>query len=1178
MSYNNFHIIQLFVFIVLYPLIISEFSILMNPKCKSSINYNPDTTNFLLETLHGKIPIKLYLNDLSNYDINIIEKLNLNIKCPYIVYDNYSKINKTIGIFLGVGINLTLNNFTEYINYINAQNFDDKNYYINLLNDIHKSDLNSINESFLNKYNDHFNDIDIINNLTINYEVEKLVKKYNINQNIKNPLFISLLALYLQNLITDDEFYNYLSNNQNYNLLEFSYNIEHLIEFFPYTRYIQSKLINLCDANFRYNYNHIFIVIEKNIFSQNEIDVIKVFITRLYEKIINNNNYNKNRISILIKNKNNYNYIIDYQEDTDKNQLDNLLQSDNKSEIIINLSEIYSNINQKYEENKKNYYENKIAVLLLNYDSIFSEKQNPDILIENFKKEYQIQTIPVININNEENYFEKDIFKYNIFNNFSEVINYQYILLAISNMHIPIILNNNNKISLSNIKNNDIDTPLFFEILIPETTGDKNENQNITEYYEISLDIISSYGYNIFISNINPFPNIRNNLNNFLKYKDETNPKIRIKANDIKNNTFYICIEGNLNFNLNIEKKIFEGNADDLILSEGEYYYETYNIKLHKGDINEKFTTFGENFTLESESFFKDISMENVIKYFTRGIDIYNTEDGSYLNYDLFLYLYGDTILNRIYKDNNDVYYFGRMLKLKDYSPNRLKKEGFNKFFINKLYLFLNMSSSFNDTAPGVYFESDEIKKIYKIAFTSSMKALSSRLKTYPNCVPLENQKPTIKFILFCLFFVHQRSNIAFKAIVNLSLKEPDYTNVLNLLDSNEFKKHDSDYFLLYLIKREEQEDNSEKIMTNILMGKSLFLSNVGKNFIYAYSNIMTKTMTKIAISVYDTYNNKIEKIIPFYSTNNYQKIEEIINKYESENNRYLYNSKQKMDFKLINEFTLNQFNHYDKGIKKKLLLLCDENLEEDGYIINNELIINKNYQEIKDTYLLTQKQINLILLTSKNYEKGYTPDLFKLYSENNDNNYNIYENYFHVNNLNKTDEYISDLSCLIKSSPIKVKLGQRLINDFYFSKNSYYEIDCSSYPNDVIVIKTNMTNFNIYASLSNPYPYYSDNGLIEKKNEESIVISKCKQGVAYFSLEPKFDVKKEIIEIFSCVSYQPDSDCKFINSNKTLWIIFASITFCFVLFLIIYKCRYNTFSRLDKKNKKRLNFYDKVK
>ena len=107
----------------------------------------------------------------------------------------------------------------------------------------------------------------------------------------------------------------------------------------------------------------------------------------------------------------------------------------------------------------------------------------------------------------------------------------------------------------------------------------------------------------IFISNINPYPNIRNYLNNFLKYKDETNPKIRIKANDIKNNTFYLSIEGNLNFNLNIEKKIFEGNADDLILSEGEYYYETYNIKLHKGDINEKFTTFGENFTLESESF-----------------------------------------------------------------------------------------------------------------------------------------------------------------------------------------------------------------------------------------------------------------------------------------------------------------------------------------------------------------------------------------------------------------------------------------------------------------------------------------------------------------------------------------------------------------------------------------------
>ena len=101
----------------------------------------------------------------------------------------------------------------------------------------------------------------------------------------------------------------------------------------------------------------------------------------------------------------------------------------------------------------------------------------------------------------------------------------------------------------------------------------------------------------------------------------------------------------------------------------------------------------------------------------------------------------------------------------------------------------------------------------------------------------------------------------------------------------------------------------------------------------------------------------------------------------------------------------------------------------------------------------------------------------------------------------------MNDLNRVIKGSPIKLKLGQRLINDYYLNKNSYFRIDCSEYKDDVIVIKTNISNFNFYASLTNPFPYYSDNNLLEIKND-AVVITKCKDGFVHFSLEPKADIR----------------------------------------------------------------------
>jgi hypothetical protein len=116
-------------------------------------------------------------------------------------------------------------------------------------------------------------------------------------------------------------------------------------------------------------------------------------------------------------------------------------------------------------------------------------------------------------------------------------------------MNVYLNMEKSSQIKLENITLNDENIPLYFQIKI-------NEKKEDLEYYEISLEINKSSGYNIFISNSNPYPNVRNNLNYFMKYLNNSNPKMYIKSEKIKNNFFYIGIEGKIFFDLKINKKM----------------------------------------------------------------------------------------------------------------------------------------------------------------------------------------------------------------------------------------------------------------------------------------------------------------------------------------------------------------------------------------------------------------------------------------------------------------------------------------------------------------------------------------------------------------------------------------------------------------------------------------------
>ena len=229
----------------------------------------------------------------------------------------------------------------------------------------------------------------------------------------------------------------------------------------------------------------------------------------------------------------------------------------------------------------------------------------------------------------------------------------------------------------------------------------------------------------------------------------------------------------------------------------------------------------------------------------------------------------------------------------------------------------------------------------------------------------------------------------------------------------------------------------------------------------------------------------------------------------------------------------------------------------------------------------LIENLIDLIIISPQNYEKGEVHELFnsKMLSKKKEEEipYSIFENHFHVSNLNRTEIFMNDLGRVIKDSHIKMKVGKKIINDFNQGKMTYYKIYNKEFKSYVIVIKANFSNFNFYSSIEHPFPNSNTGNLLQKR-EDAIVIPNGPNGTIYLGIEPKKTLQKQVIEIFTCESYKPDNNCQFIGDYRNQWFIFFGMVFTFNLFIIIYKFKRSNYSELNKNDKKRLNVFDKVK
>ena len=112
----SFFIFQFYIYYILFQDIISKYQIVMNEICKSKIKIDySNNNNFVLETLRGKINLKFENTYLNNCDTNFIQEINKNIPCPYLIIDINDFYNKTLGLYLGAGINLLNHDYKFFI-------------------------------------------------------------------------------------------------------------------------------------------------------------------------------------------------------------------------------------------------------------------------------------------------------------------------------------------------------------------------------------------------------------------------------------------------------------------------------------------------------------------------------------------------------------------------------------------------------------------------------------------------------------------------------------------------------------------------------------------------------------------------------------------------------------------------------------------------------------------------------------------------------------------------------------------------------------------------------------------------------------------------------------------------------------------------------------------------------
>lgn len=1129
----------------------------------------PDNTRCPFATVSEKI--KYYskgafipdFNDNSTLDTQFFDCVNYYYKCGYVLEESDENYKES-GVHIGYGIDIsTLNILSPSFGFSEKLKTELKNYYM-LKGDAAKEMIEKqkliLSEELVNELNEK----------TINYYKNELITNYSLDNFFNSGYFLTpMLSIVLRYGFPKGEVDSSLKTQQMDNL---GFVIDNYRTGNKNLRQIQATAISTktayCDTHYQIGF-----VADKNSTSWSQ--VVNFFRETLQ---LSSHQTNDNLFSFgFVVFGEEGTCISDFSNKTDE-IMEKIKQYKLTSETKFDIQKGIDKMTEHFDKNPQSVFHQKIIVLILT-TIIDQESTQTAQMIKNLKtKGYQVI---IVGIRDQLSYYEQmlgeksNILLYDKPENLV-TLNILPISLHSSICHqlIPIFLNEANmNPKISNLEINKFESPDYFNVKVDSITGSFNYK------VELIIEDRENAEFNMFGSKTNPFPNVNNHDVKHMGINLIENPFIIIKT-PIQNNEFFVSVIGN-SLKYDIQVSIIS-NEETTVLSNGLFKTSKVETKIQ---VDPSTTLYSFRKCHESICNFRntnitdpnDLTKKNIIslaKYYSRGINLTNSNEETSQNFQFFnenLFSCLFRLYTCVYVDPTKGAQIGlpaTSLLLSTYSPFGLVKEYIPKILVNKLRAFQVEFNNDPDKVKtilsneNVEFSRKEVLQIYQVSKRNIVSNITSALNNCRSCpILFEELDANLKFILF----MNKFRDVDLDEIIS-NISKGELHEYLTKLYQKAEAKGNIEYYFENILLHSMLNDNREKSLISLIVGKSLFYTEQFLDFIKIFVDEICIHENKISLSLFDEQKQKIIQIFEF-SKKNTQLKEEIIN----------YRKKYEFSFENINpdtelplanvvESEVNHFNTFDKGIKKVIIVIGDEQFKVDDKIyINHKINLDEiEYSKLEDA------QINLLVMTSISPESNYSKYV-SYYSKK-----LPLEAIYPVKNFDSLENEVGLLSKALKQIVIRIPNTFNIINDFYKDKQVYYEIPIdTNYISQNIII--NSKDVNVYASFDYPYPNQYRNSyqylIDESKKEEYTNITipfdleEGEEGFLFLTLEPKTDIHKVKINLYVC---NDDGVCTGKSSSLTIYIIVLVILGIGLFVYGLCSCRSE--EKIDRKKYNRLN------
>ena len=746
-------------------------------------------------------------------------------------------------------------------------------------------------------------------------------------------------------------------------------------------------------------------------------------------------------------------------------------------------------------------YTKRIIILIMNKESN-DNKRTLSQMISQYKTEKGYNFIIIGTNNVTTNYYEdilgetSNIIYVNGFNQQNQDTKFlpHVIYTSIKRQHISIQMNN----VINNLVIHSINEPHYFKVNVLNTFNKK---------YIIQLRIhnVQHVDYQIYISTKTPYPNINEydikHLGNIYTSASHnaTQPYLILLIEDTSN-TIYISVESeHLIYNITInecDRQYNECNSNNSI-SNGLYGTKELNETI---GVDNMYYSFVDCY--KKKCFIDETTL---IKYFARGLTIFNTNDNAnrdetFINSHLFSCLY--SLYYCAYVDQHGKGHIGdpQSINLTDKESLKSVNEQIPKLLFNKIRpLFIKDDNTTSHKQllqkENIYFTYNETMSLYNITFQTYMNNMNHSLSDCLNC-PNKFYQLDInwRFILFMNSFTNE--NDFFESMEDVSkMNSIDY---LRWRFSNTTNKNENELLQCHIqsvLLHSLYNGFNEKCLISLIAGKSLIYTSQFSSFLRYLIDSFNEQ--KISITLYNEDNERFERLFDFHN-----KSDSIISIIKTYPNNTKESTKQTgtlyVDDIINNE--IPRFANYDKGIKRVILIIGDENLNvEDNKYINHEMTIKSENAFTDIRHQLTKASVNVMLITSKALEQKHSTYMNKYLNCFTD------DEVFTISNFTQINEAHQNISTAIRQLIVQIPMTFEIINDFYESNLYYYEIDLT--PNlqfQQLSLSFSSDKINVYYSYKEPYPTnFSKDGDCLNQQKCDIINNGTEYEKLYITFEP---------------------------------------------------------------------------